>query len=170
MIDHLPDRLDLIATAEAGRVLRGRVPLEQLERVLPLLMSPEGGLEVVLELGKASDGTHYLSGTITGTLAVRCQRCLEEMRLPLDTRFCLGLVRSQEAGQELPQRYEPLIVSGEPTRITDVVTDEVLLALPIVAVHEDMGDCRDLGAEYTAPAREERENPFAVLERLKQKH
>ncbi|MGD2136806.1 MAG: YceD family protein [Gammaproteobacteria bacterium] len=170
MIDHLPDRLDLIATAEAGRVLRGRVPLTQLERLAPLLLSQEGELEVDLELGKARDGTRYLSGRITGTLALSCQRCLEEMRLPLDIRVCLGLVRSQAAAQELNRRYEPLIVSGEPARLAEVVTDEVLLALPIVAVHGDMGDCRNLGAEYAASAPEGRENPFAVLERLKQKH
>jgi uncharacterized protein len=170
MIDHLPDRLDLIATAEAGRVLRGRIPVAQLERVLPLLMSDNGVLEVMLELGKAPDGTLYLSGTISGALTLCCQRCLEEMHLPLDIRFCLGLVRSQEAARELNRRYEPLIVSGEPARIADVVTDEVLLALPIVAVHEDMSDCRNLGAEYSASSSESRENPFAVLEQLKQKH
>ena len=170
MIDHLPDRLDLIAAAEAGRLYQGRIPLANLERVVPLLRSGEGGLEVVLELGKAEDGTFYLAGSITGILAVSCQRCLEEMRLPLNTSFCLGLVRSQEAAQVLQQRYEPLIVSGEPVLIADLVTDEVLLALPIVAVHEDAGDCRDLDVEYTASVQEEPCNPFAVLEQLKQKH
>jgi uncharacterized protein len=170
MIDHLPDHLDLIAAAEAGRCFQGRIPLTILERVLPLLRSREGGLEVVLELGKADDGTLYLSGSITGSLAVSCQRCLEDMHLPLNIRFCLGLVPSQEAAQVLQQRYEPLIVSGEPVLIADLVTDEVLLALPIVAVHEDVGDCRDLDVEYTASAQEEPCNPFAVLAQLKQKH
>lgn len=170
MIDHLPDRLDLIAAAEAGRVFQGRIPVAYLERVLPLLVSREGGLEVMLELGKADDGTHYLSGSITGTLAVSCQRCLKEMHLPLNIRFCLGLVRNQEAAQVLQQRYEPLIVSGESVLIADVVTDEVLLALPIVVVHEDAGDCGDLDVEYTESAQPEHDNPFAVLAQLKQKH
>jgi uncharacterized protein len=169
MIDHLPDRLDLIAAAEAGRLLQGRIPLVHLE-LLPLLASRDGGLEVILELGKSDDGTRYLSGTITGTLAVVCQRCLEEIHLPLNIRFCLGLVRDQEAAQVLQQRYEPLIVSGDPVLIADVITDEVLLALPIVTVHENADECGGLGVEYTGSAQEERDNPFAVLEKLKHKH
>lgn len=170
MIDHLPDRLDLFAMAEAGRELRGQISLADLDRVLPLLASDEGSLDVELEVGKSQDGTRYLSGNIKGTVMVRCERCLEPMAQVLDQDFMLGLVHDQEAGLALGKQYEALVLTGEPTRVADVVSDEVLLALPIVSMHEDLKDCRDMGTEYAAPASEKGDNPFAVLEQLKQKH
>ncbi len=170
MIDHLPDRLDLFAMAEAGRELRGQISLADLERVLPLLTSDDGSLDVELKVGKSQDGTRYLSGTIKGSVMVRCERCLEPMVQTLDQDFMLGLVHDQEAGLALSKQYEALLITGEPTRIADVVSDEVLLALPIVSTHAELKDCRDTGTEYAASASEKGDNPFAVLEQLKQKH
>ncbi|MEN8106852.1 MAG: YceD family protein [Pseudomonadota bacterium] len=169
MIEHLPDRLDLYAMAEAGREVRGRIKLASLTRVLPLLESDAGELDVMLSLGKDEGGTHTLTGSVSGRLLLQCQRCLESMDYPLQTTFRLGLVFSQDAAGDLPDSYEPLLVSREPAVIAEVVTEEVLLALPIVPLHEDRADCRELKTDYAASAGVERENPFAVLAQLKQK-
>jgi uncharacterized protein len=169
MINHLPDRLDLYAAAEAGRVLRGRVELARMVRALPLLESPDGELEVLLELGRDEDGTHYLAGTVQGKLVLLCQRCLEPMEYPLDVTFRLGLVHSQEQSQGLSDRYEPLLITGEPASLAEVITDEVLLALPIVPLHSGSSTCRPPATDYQTPASSQRENPFAVLAQLKQK-
>jgi uncharacterized protein len=169
MIDHLPDRLDLIATAEAGRVLRGQIPVARLERVFPALMSEQGELQVEMNLGKDPDGTCFLAGTIQGEIVLCCQRCMEGMTLPLDLGFRLGLLRDERAIDTLSDRYEPLLVTAEPANIADIVSDEVLLALPIVPLHRDSDRCNaDLKA-YKPPEDEQRENPFAVLAGLKQK-
>ena len=45
----------------------------------------------------------------------------------------------------------------------------VLLALPFAPVHEDMNECHGLYENYQPPAEAQRENPFAVLAKLKQK-
>jgi uncharacterized protein len=169
MINHLPDRLDLYAAAEAGRVLRGRVELARLVRALPQLESPEGELEVSLELGRDEDGTRYLAGSVQGRLVLLCQRCLEPMEYPLDVTFRLGLVHSQEQSQGLSDRYEPLLITGEPASLAEIITDEVLLALPIVPLHGGTSTCRPPVMDYQTPANSQRENPFAVLAKLKQK-
>jgi len=169
MINHLPDRLDLYAAAEAGRLLRGRVELARLVRALPLLESPDGELEVSLELGRDEDGTHYLAGTVQGKLVLLCQRCLEPMEYPLDVTFRLGLVHSQEQSQGLSDRYEPLLITGEPASLAEIITDEVLLALPIVPLHGGTSTCRPPVMDYQTPANSQRGNPFAVLAKLKQK-
>jgi uncharacterized protein len=169
MTEHLPDRLDLLAAAEAGRELRGRIALASLERVVPLLASPEGELQVDMRLGKDPDGTYRLSGSIRGDVVLQCQRCLETLTRALDIDFRLGLVRSQEAAARLAHRYEPLLVTAEPARIADIVSDEVLLALPFAPVHEDRDECHELHKDYQPSADAQRENPFAVLAELKQK-
>ena len=170
MINHLPDRLDLIATAGAGRLLRGKIAVSRLPRLLPVLTSDAGELQVEMELGKDTDGTHYLAGSIQGEVALKCQRCLDTMILPLDLTFRLGLVSGDAAANALPDCYEPLVVTAEPAHIADVIADEVLLALPIVPAHSDGLDCQEFVTEHTPPVSEQRENPFAALAGLKLKH
>lgn len=169
MIDHLPDRLDLIATAEAGRVLRGRIAVARLDRVLPALMSDQGELQVELNFGKDPDGTCFLAGTIQGAVVLCCQRCMEAMTLQLDIGFRLGLLRDERAVDTLSDRFEPLVVTAEPAYIADIVSDEVLLALPIVPLHKDSDACHAYIKAYKPPQGEQRENPFAVLAGLKHK-
>ncbi|MGD2055171.1 MAG: YceD family protein [Gammaproteobacteria bacterium] len=169
MIDHLPDRLDLCAMAEAGHSLRGRIRLDCMERVMPLVQSSEGEFEVLLEFGKDRDGTRYLSGSIRGTLILQCQRCLEPMEFPLHVKFRLGLVDAQEKARYLNARYEPLLVTQEPACIAEVVEDEILLALPIAPLHGDRSRCQGLVAEYQSAVGAPRDNPFAVLAQLKHK-
>ena len=169
MIDHLPDRLDLIATAEAGRVLRGRLPVAVLERLLPVLTSGQGELQVELSLGKDAGGTRFLAGTIEGEIVLRCQRCVKDMQLPLDLEFRLGLIRDESAVDELPDSYEPLAVTAEPAIIADIIAEEVLLALPIVPLHEGSDECHAYVKAYKPLQGEQRENPFAVLAEFKQK-
>jgi uncharacterized protein len=91
------------------------------------------------------------------------------MALPLDLRFRLGLVVSEEAAAALPDRYEPLLVTAEPAHIADVIAEEVLLAIPIVPKHSDRVDCQEFVKDYKPPVGEQRENPFAVLAGLKLK-
>jgi len=170
MKDHLPDRLDLYTAAEAGRVIRGRIELARLTRVLPLVASTAGELNVDLELDRDQDGTRYLAGSISGTLELQCQRCLEPMEFPLGVSFRLGLVRDPEEIRRLNDRYEPLIVTSEPVSMAEVLSDEVLLALPISPLHEDMEKCREITADYHVTASMPQDNPFAVLKQLKQKH
>ena len=170
MIDHLPDRLDLIATAEAGRDLRGRIPVARLERVLPALSSDQGELQVALNLGKDLDGTRFLSGTIQGEIVLCCQRCMENLNLQLDLGFRLGLLRDEHAVGGLSDIYEPLVVTAEPAFIADIVADEVLLALPIVPMHKYSDECNAYIKAYKPPQGEQRDNPFAVLAELKHKH
>ncbi len=170
MIDHLPERLDLLEAAETGRVLQGRIALVKLERVVPLLATSAGDLEVRLELGKDTDGTLFLQGKISGTVSLQCQRCLEPMALPLKLRFRLGIVTGHEAAGCLHERYEPLLAGSEPALIADIVSDEVLLGLPLVAVHEEGNACRSFLQNYHPPGQAKQDNPFAVLASMKPKN
>lgn len=150
-------------------MLRGRVAVSELERLIPVLTSSQGELLVEMELGKDPDGTRYLSGTIQGDVALKCQRCLEDMTLPLDLNFSLGLVHSDEAASALPDWYEPLLVGSEPASIADVIAEEVLLAIPIVPMHRDNQNCQEFVKDYKPPVGEKRDNPFDVLADLKLK-
>jgi len=104
-----------------------------------------------------------------GEVAINCQRCLEPVKQALDLVFRLGLVQDEAAIAALPEHYEALLVTGEPARVADIVSDEVLLALPLVPLHENDSRCQSVLKEYQPQADEPRESPFAILEELKQK-
>ena len=167
MSQRLPQRIDLLAMADAGRTLEGRIEVTSLDRVLPLLHDTEGVLDVVMRMDRDPDGTRFVAGTIEGRIQLLCQRCLEPVVLPLNLAFRLGLVADQEEASRLTPRYEPLIVTAEPTRLADIVADEVLLAMPQVPVHPEQEKCLAPQTGTDSPEETQRENPFAVLAKLK---
>jgi uncharacterized protein len=66
-----------------------------------------------------------------------------------------------------------LLASEDGVVISELVEDELILGLPLVAMHEDRGQCEALG--FVLPGQdvpteqteqEERVNPFAVLSTL----
>jgi uncharacterized protein len=117
-----------------------------------------------LRLGQDSESRPVALGRVALTLCLVCQRCLGEVRIPLDVPIAVALARdeSQEAG--LPDHLDPVVVEEDGIRPLDLVEDELLLAMPQVPLHAE-GDCEPLAREFSqgpAPA-PSRVNPFAVL-------
>jgi uncharacterized protein len=164
MLDCLPERIEPVGLADAGRSFRGEVPVSELKRLSPSLSSADGHLKVELEFRLDERRIRILAGHIEGSVNLVCQRCLETLRFPLNLDFRLGIVSSNEEIDRLPDGYEPILVTGEPLRTFDVVEDEVLLAVPVIPLHEGVDSCE---SGYVNQPRAEKENPFSVLEKLK---
>jgi uncharacterized protein len=165
MLDCLPERVEPLGLADVGRSFRGSLPVRCFERLAPLLQSNEGELAVTLDFRLDERRIRTVKGTIRGELSLVCQRCLNRLRFPVDLKFSLGVVSSEAEIDRLPDGYEPLLISGEPIPTRVLIEDEVLLAVPAIPLHEDgMGDCQ---TGYRNPSLPEKENPFAVLKKLK---
>jgi uncharacterized protein len=165
MLDCLPERVEPLGLADVGRSFCGKVPVQGLERLAPLLQSNEGELTVTVEFRLDERRIRTVKGTIQGELSLVCQRCLNRLRFPVDLKFSLGVVSSEAEIDRLPDGYEPLLVSGEPIPTRVLIEDEVLLSIPAIPLHEDgTGDCE---TGYRNPSLTEKENPFAVLKKLK---
>ena len=175
------ETIEPLALAAKGRILEGRLPLTSLPRLLPLLASGDlGEVEYALEFGRDEGGTPCIVGSVKAILPLICQRCMEVMDYPVATRTRLGIVTSQAAAEQLPERYDPLLVPAigleveqeSEITIADIVEDELILALPQVAMHK-MEECPQGDAFLGKAEGEEdvsttqRENPFAVLSQLK---
>lgn len=174
MLRPLPDLIDPMHLAESGRVLHGRMALSKLTRLAGSLHDVNG--ELVLELTGAKQGkVRSLHGRIETTLRLMCQRCLEPMDQALDVSFTLALVNSEAQAEQLPGDIDPLLVTGTTLALAELVEDELILALPLVALHPSDSPCgaramlEQAAAAETGPA-ETRKNPFAVLAQLKNPH
>lgn len=186
MKDRLPEFIDPIRLAGKGERLQGQVSLDNMDRLKTMLASDygqkeHGQIEYQLDFGIDRSGNKNIRGKITAQVEVTCQRCLKTMAYQVDTRVMLGIVLSKQQADQLPDKYEPLVLDsalapGQTTQevsLTDIIEDEMILAMPATPMHAP-GEC-DSGAlveKYVAreePGEQKRENPFAVLETLKNK-
>ncbi len=164
MLDCLPEQLEPIGLADAGRSFRGELAISGFDRLAALLADRNGKLQVEIELHRDERCIRVLKGRVAGQIRLTCQRCLEPVAYELDSSFLLGIVSSEAEIEQLPEGYEPLLVEGEPLPTSAVIEDEILLDVPAVPVHHD-GEACDSG--YRNEAAPGRDNPFSVLEKLK---
>jgi len=172
MFADLPERVEPLQLAEQGVTLEGSLPLTSLDRLRD--SAPPGGLVRVRLRFASEHGAHpTMSGDFETALTRVCQRCLEPMELPVSGEFEVALVRDLDAADTLADRYDILQVDGRPMTLKTIIEDEVLLAVPAVALHP-AGVCEAAeSAEESVEAQplvSDRPNPFAVLAALKQNH
>ncbi len=171
--DRLPVEVDPFRLAEARRLLEGDIPLAQMKRLLPLLAQADGAIHLSLEFGVDSMGLANMTGTAQADLQLLCQRCLEPMAWPLELNLALAFIRPEVDEAGIPGPYEPYVVEAVPLRLSDMIEDEVILALPSIPRHE-LADCPasewlqgDKPADTdTAAEDEQRQNPFSALAEL----
>ncbi len=194
MSDRFTDSVEPFALATQGRTIEGEIPLADLTRLSALACSSqsqgsaskdtvasvniEGSVGFTLCFDIDEGGAPRIGGNVSTTLRLQCQRCMEDMDYPITLNVRLGIVPSREAAKSLPDSYDPLVVSGDEISIASILEDELILALPIVAIHEiencSQGKAFGSGSEnLEQEAGQEnmpsskRENPFAVLAQLK---
>jgi uncharacterized protein len=128
---------------------------------------------------------------------------MQNMNYSVNAQVSLAVVETNTQAEHLPERFEPLLVnpdadSNDNVSLTELIEDELILALPAVALHK-VQDCPAgekfgadhhpetqnddaaktkntepgtelrAGCEQTSPENVARPNPFAVLARLKVK-
>lgn len=164
----LPERVDPLSWAESGHRLQGSLAVSDMPRLQESLYSTEskGSILIDLQGGIDDNGTRYVRGRIEAVLEVPCQRCLRAMTLALGVDVALGLVSSHAKADYLAEPYEALVVETRSMSLAGIVEDELLLALPIVAMHGD-GECMPATAADGGEDAKRRANPFAVLSQLK---
>ncbi|MDH5472778.1 MAG: YceD family protein [Gammaproteobacteria bacterium] len=164
----LPKYLNFTRIADKGGEIQGKWPISELPRLKELLVNDAGEVEVEMKLGRQGK-FRYVTGTIAGMLAVTCQRCMQPMDLPLNTEFKLALVQTEEQADQLPDEFEPLLADEDKISVPDLLEEEMLLAIPLVALHDT--DCSDYLLEQKKWQAEnesvqEKKNPFSVLKDL----
>ena len=165
----LPPSLDLVRAARQTYGVEGQLPVKSLPRLAAALASDAGEVRVALEAGVDLARRVAVTGNIDAELELQCQRCLEPVRLAVHAEPHLAWVRSDEQLAALPEDYDPLLSADGDVDLKELVTEELLLALPLVPRHEGGAACGSFTepAETPAEAAEARKNPFAELAKLK---
>ena len=164
----IPEYLDLIQKAKIGCEIKGLWPVEKLDRLTDLVVDNSGELYAELSFGNI-EKLRFIRGKVSVELSLTCQRCMQPVKYPLDIEISLGLITDESQADKLPEDVEPLLVEEDSMSLPAILEDEILLALPLVAMHEH--DCSDYLQEQKSRMQEEeieqeKENPFSVLKDL----
>lgn len=157
--------IDPVRFARDGSSVAGKLPLSGMPRLRDVLSDREGAVSYAVQGYMSAKGQPVLCVSLTGDLAVPCQRCLEELRLHVDTRREIVL---------LPRATDPDPTEGEDDNIDfmpstssldlhDLVEQEVVLSLPMAPRHAEAACSLQPGAANTG----ERPSPFSALAGLK---
>jgi uncharacterized protein len=156
---------DISALADAGSEIRFDMAIADLERLRPVLASPEGRVRGMAKFDRLR-GRPVAQLQFSAQLQLRCQRCLETMPVELEGGSLVHLVESEAAAQGLPEDAETLLAPEGKLSLGNLVEEDLLLSLPIAPRHES-GNC---GAAQ-APVEDgndaqQVQRPFAALEEL----
>lgn len=167
----MPPRLDPFQAADKQAQFKGRLKLTQLERIASeSLTADEEVVELDLQFTRDAGGKVRLTGTIDTRIQAICQRCLQPFWLDVQAQPHLILARRMPEADAVDDEFEPLVVDDEGLDLMQLVDEELMLNLPIVAMHPE-GECKAaktaVGEDELINAEEVRENPFAVLAALK---
>lgn len=160
-MDELPEYIYPARLAGQGRRLRGLMRLTNMARLAEWIETRDGSVAVEVAFFDTEKGLHRAQGEVSGTLAVRCQRCLQPMELPIRSGLKLQFV--EEASKIEPEDdYEIVRVMRGPTSLLEAIEDELILALPIAPMHLE-GRC---GATVTThPSKSPLAEPPELLHR-----
>ena len=112
---------------------------------------------------------------VRGEVTVECDRCLDELGMPIDVEIKLSVKYGNEESSEEPQQGEREVIFIPETDaemdMSQIIYDYVCLSLPMQRTHDD-GECNpEVMKMYGAPEEseikeEEGENPFSALKDL----
>lgn len=132
--------IDGVAFARSGGHLAAEVSLSDCERMTDLLLVGDGSpVAVTINGVRDSDGFYCLDVSVSARLGLQCQRCLGELALDVDIRRRLRLVKSETevSDDELSDDSVDVVVGSREMSVIALVEDELLLELPMVAMHEN---------------------------------
>jgi uncharacterized protein len=133
----LPTVIDPVQLADRNGRLSGHLAVRLLPRFQALLLNDAGEVDVDLRFEHAeTTDVRRMVGQLSVTVSVTCQRCLEPMKVNVMSRPDSLIVREGEEQGEA----ETDVLTGASIALAEVVEDELLLAMPMVPMHE-LSEC-----------------------------
>jgi uncharacterized protein len=172
---HQASRLNIPAFAAEGEPLAGTTLLQNMERLaqessgLATDLTIKWQARAELRAGSGADDDIWLHLTASTSIPLTCQRCMTAVESPIDIDQWYRFVATEDiAMAEDDESEEDLLVLEPQFDLLAVLEDELIMALPVVPMHELCPVTVPMQAgEPPADASAEKPNPFAVLAQLK---
>ncbi len=164
------DQVDVEALAADGATLARRYPLDRFPRLADLLVTADGEAAATFRFLRAADEVPACELSVEAMADLRCERCLEAFRHPIASEVRLAFVPDGSGEDRVPEGFEAVPMGSECVSLSGLVEDELLLSLPVVALHPEGTPCAELGAQARGDAggteNSGTQRPFAGLKEL----
>jgi DUF177 domain-containing protein len=159
--------LEIERLADSGADVDFAVPLAELSGLRSARAGVAGSVRGHVRFSR-EQGVPVAELSLRGTVTLECQRCMRPMELPLDAVTRIALIASESEAGRAPADFEPVLAAGGRISIGELVTEELLLTLPIVPLHEGSETCLSAPAPAAAQNQHggETHRPFAGLAEL----
>ena len=160
-----PLDIDRLADGEAD--VDFSVPVTELPRLRSRLEGLDGVAHGSVHFTREA-GFAVAELNLRGTAALQCQRCMQKMEIPIEARSRVALIPTEADVSRVPENLEPVLAPGGRISIREIVEEELMLSLPIVALHEIADECTGAGSG-SEPESETKQRPFEQLQELLKK-
>ena len=150
--------------AKKEGVLKYKWQVKDFGRLEGLLFSDDGVIEV--ELKGRQDNRHrcLVEANIKADVSLECQTTFEPISYQVDTKVTYCTVIEEEQIADLDEDYEPLLIDDGQVDIKQVIEDELILSLPLIANKASKETNIQLTYGELPKEVETKKNPFKVLE------
>ncbi len=138
----IPPHVDPRKLVERGATLEGECALAEMPRVNEQLTSDDGEVHAKVSFFRDQQKLAVMHIELDTEVSMVCQRCLDAAaNFPVGGAYDYAILPEGQSTDGLPKGYDALEVGEDPIDLLALVEDELLLALPIVPVH-DPEDCQ----------------------------
>jgi uncharacterized protein len=137
---------EIEALAARQARFRGEFTVRQMRRLAAHLRSEHGCASAEFVFSWREPGYVGLTIDIGSRLGVTCQRCLEPFELEISERVEFGVVVDEDSAGVIPAGIEPLVLDGDRLMPLQLVEDELIMAVPMIAKHPSQQCALDTAA------------------------
>ena len=164
-VKKLPRKINFFNFAKKEVKINGDYKISDLSRLSEIASNENDNLEVDLYFHLENGKIPCVEGIIKLKLVLDCQRCLDNLDMNLKVTFDIAFVRNELHADSIDDKFEVcLIGEDEELDTKDLITDEILLSIPMAPSHDfECGfktDKEDIVDEV-------REHPFDALKNIK---
>ena len=159
----LPGQLKLFNFAKKEISLSGLYQISDFPRISEISSNKKDNIKVELSFYLKNNKTPCVDGIIELDILLSCQRCLDDLSIALKVNFNLAFVRYDQQSDELDSYYDIYVIEEEELATHDLISDEILLSIPMVPTHDY--DCiKEINKQEIVEGKSE--NPFAILKKI----
>jgi uncharacterized protein len=159
--------LDVDRLADEHADVEFSVPIAELPRLRSRLAGADGTVQGDVHFAREA-GLAVADLRVRGTATLQCQRCMQSMQAPVETRTRVALIPTEADASRVPEELEPMLAPGGRIGVRDLVEEELMLFFPIVPMHENADEC--VGSSAAPGGAEPRpgptHKPFEQLQEL----
>lgn len=162
----LPKMIDLRRSADQDIEYQERMQASSLPRLVDAVETLDDEIPVSIRIHRDEQGRMCVKGEASVKAQLICQRCMQPCDHELRADIDLVAVYTEEQAKALPKEVDAWVVEDS-ANLHELIEDELLLAMPIVAYHSDDECSAPVSYEVgEIEVQAKRPSPFAVLKDL----